>query len=149
MSGAPRIVLLFAAAAAVAAVAATASAQTPQLPLTLEEATRRTLERNTTLAVERENVEQAGFAILRARGAYDVLWNADVGWQQQTDPVNSAFSGAPGGGSTSERSASLTTDRTSRGSESRPCCARAARHRRASGCSNSARAATLPPSRSR
>jgi outer membrane protein len=90
-----RIVLLFAAAAAVAAAA---FAQTPSLPLTLEEATRRTLERNTTLAVERENVEQAGFAILRARGAYDILWNADLGWQQHTDPVNSAFSGAPGGG---------------------------------------------------
>lgn len=81
-----------------AAAAAVASGQTTTLPLTLEEATRRALERNTTLAVERENVEQAGFAILGARGAYDVLWNADLGWRQHTDPVNSAFSGAPSGG---------------------------------------------------
>jgi outer membrane protein TolC len=93
--GASRTVLLFAAAAAVAPVAI---AQAPALPLTLEDAARRTLERNTTLAVERENVEQAGFAILRARGAYDILWNADLGWQRSTDPVNSAFSGAAGGG---------------------------------------------------
>ena len=96
MSLVPRVVLLF--AAATAAVAAVSFAQTPTLPLTLEEATRRALERNTTLAVERENVEQAGFAILGARGAYDVLWNADLGWRQHTDPLNSAFSGAAGGG---------------------------------------------------
>jgi outer membrane protein TolC len=86
------IVLLFAAAASIA------FGQTPTLPLTLEEATRRALERNTTLAVERESVAQAGFAILGARGAYDVLWNADLEWRQHTDPVNSAFSGAPSGG---------------------------------------------------
>ena len=77
---------------------APASAQSGTLALTLQEATHRALERNTTLAVERENVEQAGFAILRARGAYDVFWNADLGWRQRTDPVNSAFSGAPAGG---------------------------------------------------
>jgi len=86
------LILLFATATAAA------SGQAATLPLTLEEATRRALERNTTLAVERENVEQAGFAILGARGAYDVLWNADLGWRQHTDPINSAFSGAPRGG---------------------------------------------------
>ncbi|HEX9687926.1 MAG TPA: TolC family protein, partial [Thermoanaerobaculia bacterium] len=78
--------------------AATAAAAGESLPLTLEEATRRALERNTTLAVERQNVEQAGFAILGARGAYDVFWSADLEWRQHTDPVNSAFSGAPAGG---------------------------------------------------
>jgi HAE1 family hydrophobic/amphiphilic exporter-1 len=78
--------------------AALAFGQGEALPLTLEEATRRALERNTALAVERENVAQAGFAILGVRGAYDVLWNADLGWRQHTDPVNSAFSGAPSGG---------------------------------------------------
>jgi outer membrane protein TolC len=72
--------------------------QAAQLPLTLEEATRRALERNTALAVEREEVAQAGFAVLGAHGAYDFFWNADIGWRQHTDPVNSAFSGAPGGG---------------------------------------------------
>lgn len=76
----------------------TAFAQTAPLSLTLEDATQRALVRNTGLAVERENVKQAGFAILGARGAYDVFWNADVGWRQHTDPVNSAFSGAPSGG---------------------------------------------------
>lgn len=76
---------------------APAWAQSGTLPLTLPEATRRALERNTALAVERETVLQAGFAILRARGAYDVLWNADLGWRQRADPVNSAFSGAPAG----------------------------------------------------
>ena len=99
-----RIIVLFAAAAAVA------SAQTPTLPLSLEEATRRALERNTTLAVERENVQQAGFAILGARGAYDVVWDADLGWHRHTDPVNSAFSGAPAGGLAPEiESVSATT----------------------------------------
>jgi HAE1 family hydrophobic/amphiphilic exporter-1 len=80
------------------AATAGAAGEPATLPLTLEEATRRALERNTTLAVERENVEQAGFAILGARGAYDVLWSADLEWRQHTDPVNSAFSGAPAGG---------------------------------------------------
>jgi len=80
------------------AATAAAAGEPATLPLTLEEATRRALERNTTLAVERENVEQAGFAILGARGAYDVLWSADLEWRQHTDPVNSAFSGAPAGG---------------------------------------------------
>ena len=90
--------------------AAVASGETATLPLSLEEATRRALERNTTLAVERENVAQAGFAILGARGAYDVLWNADLEWRQHTDPVNSAFSGAPAGGLAPEiESANATT----------------------------------------
>ena len=51
---------------------AIASGQTETLPLTLEEATRRALERNTTLAVERENVQQAGFAILSPAYSTDV-----------------------------------------------------------------------------
>jgi outer membrane protein TolC len=73
------------------------AADAGSLPLSLAEATRRALERNTTLAVERETLAQAGFSILGARGAYDVLWNADLGWRQHTDPINSAFSGAPEG----------------------------------------------------
>lgn len=100
----PLVLLLFVLPAALA------SAQTATLPLSLEEATRRALERNTTLAVERENVAQAGFAILGARGAYDVIWNADLEWRQHTDPVNSAFSGAPSGGLAPEiESANATT----------------------------------------
>lgn len=91
MSRIPLLVLLLAAATA------TAVGETAQLPLSLEDATQRALVHNTGLAVERENVEQSGFAILGARGAYDVFWNASVGWRQHTDPVNSAFSGAPAG----------------------------------------------------
>ena len=78
--------------------AAALSAQEPApLPLSLQEATRRALERNTALAVERENLAQAGFSILGAKGAYDALLSADIGWRKHTDPVNSAFSGAPAG----------------------------------------------------
>ena len=73
------------------------AADAGSLNLTLPEATRRALEHNTTLAVERENLEQAGFGILGARGAYDTLWSADLGWRRHTDPINSAFSGAPPG----------------------------------------------------
>lgn len=67
------------------------------MKLSLEDATRRALERNTTLAVERESLKQAGFRIFGAKGAYDVIWKADLGWHQHTDPINSAFSGAPPG----------------------------------------------------
>src|SRR5262249_19369137 len=55
------------------------------------------LERNTSLVVERENLAQAGFSILGAKGAYDPLLAADAGWRKHTDPVNSSFSGAPPG----------------------------------------------------
>ncbi len=80
-----------------ASVALSAADPAP-LNLTLQEATRRALERNTTLAVERENLAQSGFGILGARGAYDALLAADAGWRRHTDPVNSTFSGAPAGG---------------------------------------------------
>jgi HAE1 family hydrophobic/amphiphilic exporter-1 len=80
------------------AAAATLSAQEPApLSLSLQEATRRALERNTSLAVERENLAQAGFSILGAKGSYDALLEAEAGWRKHTDPVNSAFSGAPPG----------------------------------------------------
>jgi len=84
-------ILLFFASAALTA------ADSASLNLSLEEATRRALERNTTLAVERESTQQAALGILSARGSYDVLWTADFGWRKHTDPINSAFSGAPAG----------------------------------------------------
>jgi outer membrane protein len=65
--------------------------------MTLQEATRRALERNTTLAVERQNTDQAVAAVRGAEGAYDVLWSADLSWRKNTDPINSVFSGAPPG----------------------------------------------------
>ena len=67
------------------------------LSLSLSEASRRALALNSTLLVERENLAQADFAITRARGAYDLFWNADVGYRDQTAPANSTFSGAPAG----------------------------------------------------
>jgi len=73
------------------------AADSPPVQLTLQEATRRALERNTTLAVERQSDEQAAAAVKGARGAYDILWNADLGWRKSTDPINSVFSGAPPG----------------------------------------------------
>jgi outer membrane protein TolC len=69
----------------------------PEAPLSLSEATRRALERNTTLAVERETYSQSESAITSAKGAYDLLWNADALYRNIQLPVNSAFSGAPNG----------------------------------------------------
>jgi outer membrane protein TolC len=78
--------------------AAVLSAQSSApLSLSLQEATRRALERNTSLAVERENLAQAGLSILGAHGAYDPFLSAELGWRRHTDPINSAFSGAPAG----------------------------------------------------
>ncbi len=67
----------------------------PEAPLTLSEARRRALERNTTLAVERETYSQSESAVTSARGAYDLLWNADALYRNFQLPVNSSFSGAP------------------------------------------------------
>jgi len=77
--------------------AVTSAAEAPTREVSLREATRRALEHNTGLAVERENVEQASAEVTGARGAYDVLWNASFGWNKATPPVNSVFSGAPNG----------------------------------------------------
>ena len=78
--------------------AAVAAAQEPgPVSLTLSEASLRALAHNTSLLIERESLSQSDFAITRARGAYDVLWNADVAYRDRTDPVNSIFSGAPDG----------------------------------------------------
>ena len=73
------------------------AAETATLRLSLHEATRRALERNTTLAVERQNFDQSMSAVDAARGAYDVVWDGAFSWRKNTDPVNSLFSGAPAG----------------------------------------------------
>ena len=79
-------------------IAAPLSAAEPgKLPMSLEEATRRALEHNTTLAVERQSLEQAEHAVVGAQGVYDIVWDADLLWHDYTDPVNSVFSGAPEG----------------------------------------------------
>jgi len=79
------------------AAARSSAAEPAPLTLSLQEATRRALERNTSLAVERESLEQAVSAVRGARGAYDIVWDADFLWKKNTDPVNSVFSGAPEG----------------------------------------------------
>ena len=56
-----------------AAVAAGAEPPPPTASLTLSDATRRALEKNTSLAIERLTVEQAASAVERARGSYDPL----------------------------------------------------------------------------
>lgn len=86
-------VLFFAAAVARAA----GPEPVPGIPVSLAEATRRALEKNTSLAIERETVRQAESAVERARGSYDPLWNLAVSWRRNTDPINSVFSGAPPG----------------------------------------------------
>ena len=70
--------------------ASMSAAEAPTVKLTLDEAVRRALEHNTTLWVERENLDQAVSGIQSAKGAYDVLWGASFGWTKHTDPVNSA-----------------------------------------------------------
>src|SRR5262249_47562957 len=90
--------------------AAALAAQEPAtLPLSLQEATRRALERNTALAVERESLAQAGFSISGAKGAYDPFLEASAGWRKHTDPINSTFSGAPAGSLAPENEAAAAS----------------------------------------
>jgi outer membrane protein TolC len=49
------------------------------------------------LRVQRDNVELAGEATRRARGAYDTQLRVDARARARTDPVNSVLSGAPDG----------------------------------------------------
>ncbi|HTY40437.1 MAG TPA: TolC family protein [Thermoanaerobaculia bacterium] len=88
-------ILFFLAAGAAAAAEPPAPAGT--VSLTLTDAIRRALQKNTSLAIERLNVDQATSAVVRAEGSYDLAWNLDVSWRQNTDPINSVFSGAPPG----------------------------------------------------
>src|SRR5262245_6950911 len=69
----------------------------PDAPLSLSDATRRALERNTTLAVERETYAQFVLAVTGAKGAYDLGLNANAIYRNFRLPVNSSFSGAPDG----------------------------------------------------
>ncbi len=74
-------------------------AEPPPAPadLSLAQAVRSALEKNNALVVERQNVVQADAAVSGARGAYDLFWTADGRYRDHTDPINSAFSGAPDG----------------------------------------------------
>lgn len=66
-------------------------------PLPLMDAVRMALEKNERIVIERESVAAAEAAVTGARGAYDPFLELQGGWQRVTEPVNSAFSGAPEG----------------------------------------------------
>jgi HAE1 family hydrophobic/amphiphilic exporter-1 len=77
--------------------AGAAAAQEERIPLTLEDAVARALEKNETLRIERTAVDAAEAAVSGAEGAYDPVLGLSAGWNRTTPPVNSAFSGAPTG----------------------------------------------------
>lgn len=65
--------------------------------LTLQEAITGALQNNEEIFIERRAADVAAAAETGARGAYDPLLGFDAGWRETTEPVNSAFSGAPEG----------------------------------------------------
>lgn len=65
--------------------------------LSLDEAIARALEKNEEIVIDRRAAAAAAAAETGARGAYDPLLGLDAGWRETTEPVNSAFSGAPEG----------------------------------------------------
>ena len=75
------------------AVIAPANDPRPVLPLTLDEAVRRTLENNVDIAVERLNPEAALIQIDELKGFYDPTITSLVTQGSQTRPGSSAFSG--------------------------------------------------------
>ena len=83
--------------AAALLVPAPAPAQTAPLPLTLQEAIARALEKNEDIVIERAGRDAAVAAVEGADGAYDPFLGITAGYRESTEPVNSAFSGAPEG----------------------------------------------------
>jgi outer membrane protein TolC len=83
--------------AATVLVPAPAPAQTAPLPLTLQEAIARALEKNEDIVIERAGRDAAVAAVEGADGAYDPFLGITAGYRESTEPVNSAFSGAPEG----------------------------------------------------
>jgi outer membrane protein TolC len=65
--------------------------------LSLREAVALALEKNEGIVIERESLEAAEAALSGAKGAYDPVLEVGTGWRRATEPVNSAFSGAPAG----------------------------------------------------
>jgi len=64
-------------------------------PLSLNEAIRMALEKNSDLVIERESVTTATANVSGAQGAYDPVLHLNGGWSRSQEPVNSVFSGAP------------------------------------------------------
>jgi outer membrane protein len=67
------------------------------LPLTLDDAIARALEKNEDILIERAGDDAAAAVLDGAAGAYDPLLGASAGYARSVQPVNSAFSGAPEG----------------------------------------------------
>jgi HAE1 family hydrophobic/amphiphilic exporter-1 len=88
-----RIATLVPMLALVLAVPATAA----ERPLTLDEAIVMALEKNEGIVIERESLSAAQAAVGGARGAYDPVLGLGTDVRRATEPVNSAFSGAPAG----------------------------------------------------
>ena len=65
--------------------------------LTRGEAVRMALRRNEGLVIVRESLAAASAGVRGARGAYDPVLELSTAWSRSTEPVNSAFSGAPPG----------------------------------------------------
>jgi len=86
-----------AAALLVALALAPGAALAAERPLPLGEAIRMALEKNEGLLIERESLASATADVSGARGAYDPRLELNGGWSRSTEPVNSAFSGAPSG----------------------------------------------------
>jgi outer membrane protein TolC len=79
------------------AVVAAAAPVAAERALTLSDAVGRALERNQTIAVERQGGEIAAAAVDRALAAYDFRLRLDSRYRNRTDPINSILSGAPPG----------------------------------------------------
>ncbi len=76
-----------------------AAAQAPPAGrrLGLDEAVMMALQKTEGIIIEREGLNAARAAEEGAHGAYDPLLQVNGSWERLTDPVNSAFSGAPAG----------------------------------------------------
>lgn len=64
--------------------------------LTLDDAIGLALERNEEIVVSRESAGAAEAAVSGAKGVYNPFLTVSGGWERAKEPVNSAFSGAPG-----------------------------------------------------
>ena len=74
-----------------------APAQSAQQTLTLADATRRALERNTDIRLEREQVTAAEQRQAGAFGSYDIRFHVEATEHHHVDPITTLFSGAPAG----------------------------------------------------
>jgi HAE1 family hydrophobic/amphiphilic exporter-1 len=94
---APALPGLALALALAALPAASTAAQDEGRTLTLEQAIALALEKNEDILIQRASADSAAAAVTGAEGAYDPLFGLQGGWRRASEPVNSAFSGAPEG----------------------------------------------------